>query len=121
MSLNIEKRTTSDVAILDLEGKILLDNDLYDAVNALVTGGQTKIVLNVAEVSHVDSAGLGDVVRSFTTVLRKGGHLKLLSPSKRFRHLLTVTGLIKMFAIFENEDKAVRSYSMRRTSSPAQT
>jgi anti-sigma B factor antagonist len=110
MSLKIDERSDGDVTILDLKGKILMDCELFEKVNGLVTEGKTKVLLNIAEVSYVDSAGLGEVVRCLTTVSRTGGHLKLLSPSKRIRHLLSITGLIKMFEIFENEEAAVRSF-----------
>ena len=110
MSLNIDDRSEGDVTLLDLKGKILMGCGLFDKVNDLVTEGKTKVLLNVAEVSYVDSAGLGEVVRCLTTVTRNGGHLKLLSPSKRIRHLLSITGLIKMFEISENEEDAVRSF-----------
>jgi anti-sigma B factor antagonist len=110
MSLQIDERSDGEVTIVDLKGKILMDCGLLDKVDTLVTEGRTKVLLNVAEVNYVDSAGLGEVVRCLTTLVRNGGCLKLLSPSKRVRHLLSITQLIKMFEIFEKEEDAVRSF-----------
>jgi anti-sigma B factor antagonist len=110
MSLKIDERPDGEVTILDLKGKILMDCGLLEKIDELIAEGRTKVLLNVADVNYVDSAGLGEVVRSMTTLVRKGGSLKLLSPSKRIRHLLSMTQLIKMFEIFDKEGDALRSF-----------
>jgi anti-sigma B factor antagonist len=87
------------------------DEVLKDKVNSLVNQGQKKIVLNLAEVPYIDSAGLGEVVRTYTTVSRQGGHLKLLNLTKRITDLLAITKLLTVFDTYESEAEAVRSFS----------
>ena len=112
--MQITERAVADVMILDLKGKITLgegDELLKDKVNSLVNQGQRKIVLNLAAVPYLDSAGLGEVVRAYTTVSRQGGSLKLLNLTKRITDLLSITKLLTVFDTFESEDEAVRSFS----------
>ena len=112
--MQITERQVSDVTILDLKGKVTLgegDELLKDKVNSLVNQGRRKIVLNLAEVPYLDSAGLGEVVRAYTTVSRQGGSLKLLNLTKRITDLLSITKLLTVFDTFDSEDEAVRSFS----------
>jgi anti-sigma B factor antagonist len=111
--MKIVERQVGDVTILDLHGKILIgegDDALRDAVNKLVDSGKTKLLLNLAEVPYVDSAGLGEIVRCYTTVSKKGGKLKLLHLTKKIQDLLSITKLLTVFETFENESEAVKSY-----------
>ena len=112
--MQIEERGVGDVVVLDLKGKITLgegDELLKDKVNSLVNQGHKKIVLNLAEVPYIDSAGLGEVVRTYTTVSRQGGSLKLLNLTKRITDLLSITKLLTVFETFDSESEAVRSFS----------
>ena len=112
--MNIEERKVGDVVVLDLKGKITLgegDELLKDKVNSLVNQGHRKIVLNLADVPYIDSAGLGEVVRTYTTVSRQGGSLKLLNLTKRITDLLSITKLLTVFETFDSENEAVRSFS----------
>jgi len=112
--MQIEERTVGHVVVLDLKGKITLgdgDELLKDKVNSLVNQGQKKIVLNLAGVPYIDSAGLGEVVRTYTTVSRQGGSLKLLNLTKRITDLLSITKLLTVFETFDTENDAVRSFS----------
>jgi anti-sigma B factor antagonist len=112
--MQIEERSVGDVMVLDLQGKILLgggDELLKDKVNSLVNQGKKKIVLNLAGVPYIDSAGLGEIVRTYTTVSRQGGNLKLLGLTKRITDLLSITKLLTVFETFESENDAVRSFS----------
>ena len=112
--MQIEERAVGDVVILDLKGKITLgegDELLKDKVNSLVNQGKKKIVLNLAEVPYIDSAGLGEVVRTYTTVSRQGGSLKLLNLTKRITDLLSITKLLTVFETYDSESEAVRSFS----------
>jgi anti-sigma B factor antagonist len=68
-------------------------------------------VLNLADVPYVDSAGLGEIVRTYTTVSKQGGTLKLLNLTKRITDLLSITKLLTVFETFDNENEAVRSFS----------
>jgi len=112
--MQIEERAVGDVVVLDLKGKITLgegDELLKDKVNSLVNQGHKKIVLNLADVPYIDSAGLGEVVRTYTTVSRQGGSLKLLNLTKRITDLLSITKLLSVFETFDSENEAVRSFS----------
>jgi anti-sigma B factor antagonist len=112
--MQIEERAVGDVVVLDLKGKITLgegDELLKDKVNSLVNQGHRKIVLNLADVPYIDSAGLGEVVRTYTTVSRQGGSLKLLNLTKRITDLLSITKLLTVFETFDSESEAVRSFS----------
>ena len=112
--MKIEERNVGDVVVLDLKGKITLgegDELLKDKVNSLVNQGSKKIVLNLAEVPYIDSAGLGEVVRTYTTVSRQGGSLKLLNLTKRISDLLSITKLLTVFETYDSENEAVQSFS----------
>jgi anti-sigma B factor antagonist len=112
--MQIEERKVGDVVVLDLKGKITLgegDELLKDKVNSLVNQGHKKIILNLADVPYIDSAGLGEVVRTYTTVSRQGGSLKLLNLTKRITDLLSITKLLTVFETFDSENEAVRSFS----------
>jgi anti-sigma B factor antagonist len=112
-AMKIVERQVGDVIILDLHGKILIgegDDALRDAVTKLVDGGKTKLLLNLADVPYVDSAGLGEIVRCYTTVSKKGGKLKLLNLTKKIQDLLSITKLLTVFETFENESEAVKSF-----------
>jgi anti-sigma B factor antagonist len=112
--MQISERAIGDVMLVDVKGKITLgegDELLKDKVNSLINQGQRKIVLNLAAVPYLDSAGLGEVVRAYTTVSRQGGSLKLLNLTKRITDLLSITKLLTVFETFDSEDEAVRSFS----------
>jgi anti-sigma B factor antagonist len=112
--MQIDQRAIGDVVVLDVKGRITMgegDELLKDKVNSLVNQGHKKIVLNLAEVPYIDSAGLGEIVRTYTTVSRQGGSLKLLSLTKRITDLLSITKLLTVFETFDSENEAVRSFS----------
>jgi anti-sigma B factor antagonist len=112
--MQIDQRVVGDVMVLDLKGRITMgegDELLKDKVNSLVNQGHKKIVLNLAEVPYIDSAGLGEIVRTYTTVSRQGGNLKLLNLTKRITDLLSITKLLTVFETFDSENDAVRSFS----------
>jgi anti-sigma B factor antagonist len=112
--MHIDERTINDVVVLDVKGRVQLgegDEMLKDKVNSLLNQGRKKIVLNLAEVPYIDSAGLGEVVRTFTTVSRQGGQLKLLNLTKRITDLLAITKLLTVFDTYDSEQEAVQSFS----------
>ncbi len=112
--MTITERKSGDVTVLDVEGKILLgegDVQLKRKIDELIERNETKLLLNLANVPYMDSGGLGEIVRSYTTVKRAGGDLKLLNATKRISDLLTITKLITVFEIFEDEPAAVKSYA----------
>jgi len=112
--MQIEERAVGDITILDLKGKMTLgegDELLKDKINSLVHQDRKKLVLNLEGVPYIDSAGLGEIVRTYTTVSRQGGNLKLLNLTKRIQDLLSITKLLTVFEVFESEQDAVRSFS----------
>jgi anti-sigma B factor antagonist len=112
--MQIDERSVGDVMVLDVKGKVTLgegDEMLKDKVNSLVNQGHKKIVLNLAEVPYIDSAGLGEIVRTYTTVSRQGGSLKLLNLTKRITDLLSITKLLTVFETYDSENEAIRSFS----------
>ena len=111
--MEIVERTVSDVTVLDLKGKMTLgvgDELLKDKINSLLAAGKKKLLLNLEAVPYIDSAGLGEVVRTYTTVSRQGGSLKLLNLTKRIEDLLSITKLLTVFDTFDSEAEAVKSY-----------
>ena len=112
--MEIVERTVSDVTVLDLKGKMTLgegDELLKDKINSLLAAGKKKLLLNLEAVPYIDSAGLGEVVRTYTTVSRQGGSLKLLNLTKRIEDLLSITKLLTVFETFDTEAEAVQSFS----------
>jgi anti-sigma B factor antagonist len=111
--MQIEERVVGNVTILDLKGKITLgegDEALKDKINSLVLQNRRQILLNLADVPYVDSAGLGEIVRTYTTVSRQGGQLKLVNLTKRITDLLSITKLLTVFETFDSEAEALRSF-----------
>ena len=112
--MDIAERTVSDVTVLDLKGKMTLgegDELLKDKINSLLASGKKKLVLNLEGVPYIDSAGLGEIVRTYTTVSRQGGSLKLLNLTKRIEDLLSITKLLTVFETFDTETEAIKSFS----------
>ena len=109
----IEERVIGDITILDLKGKMTLgegDELLKDKINSLIHQGQKKLLLNLEGVPYIDSAGLGEIVRTYTTVSRQGGNLKLVNLTKRITDLLSITKLLTVFETFESEPEALKSF-----------
>ena len=112
--MQIDERVVNGVTILDLKGKITLgegDEALRDHISGLLQKGNKKILLNLEGVPYIDSAGLGEVVRTYTTVSRQGGQLKLVNLTKRITDLLMITKLLTVFETFDTERDALKSYS----------
>ncbi len=109
----IEERIVGDVTILDLKGKMTLgegDELLKDKINSLIHQQQKKLLLNLEGVPYIDSAGLGEIVRTYTTVSRQGGNLKLVNLTKRITDLLSITKLLTVFETFDSEAEALKSF-----------
>ena len=109
----IEERVIGDITVLDLKGKMTLgegDELLKDKINSLIHQGQKKLLLNLEGGPYIDSAGLGEIVRTYTTVSRQGGNLKLVNLTKRITDLLSITKLLTVFETFDNEPEALKSF-----------
>jgi anti-sigma B factor antagonist len=101
------------VAIVDLSGRITLGEGsvvLRDTVRDLLSKGQKKILLNLADVNYIDSSGIGELVSAFTTTKKQGGELKLLNLAKRVHDLLQITKLYTVFDVKDDEALAVKSF-----------
>ncbi|MBV8050163.1 MAG: STAS domain-containing protein [Acidobacteriaceae bacterium] len=113
MDLKIHLRDVGDVTIIDLSGRITLGEEtdaVRKTIRDLVNKGAKKIVLNLADVSYIDSSGVGELVSSYTAVRNAGGELKLLNLTKKVHDLLQVTKLYTIFDIKDNEFMAVKSF-----------
>lgn len=111
--MKIEKRKNGDVTIFDLKGKILIGegiDELREAINDSIKANEKKLLLNFDQVPYLDSTGLGEVVRSYTTLKKEGGMVKIINLTQKVRDLLSVTKLITVFDTFEDENKAVNSF-----------
>jgi len=114
VSVKLNTRQVGDVSVIDVSGRITLgegSSTLRDALRGLVTQGQKKILLNLGEVSYIDSSGIGELVSGFTSVTNSGGELKLLNLTKRVKDLLQITKLYTVFDVHESEASAVRSFA----------
>jgi anti-sigma B factor antagonist len=100
--------------VIDVVGRITLGEGattLRETIRGLVTKGDKKIVLNLSEVSYIDSSGIGELVSGFTSATNQGGVLKLLGLTKRVKDLLQITKLYTVFEVFDSETSAVRSFA----------
>jgi anti-sigma B factor antagonist len=112
--MEIHTRRVGDVHVLDISGKITLGEataKFRHTINDLLVNGGKKIVLNLTDVNYIDSSGIGELVRTYTTVTKEGKELKLLNLTKKIRELLVITKLLTVFQVFENEQAAVASFA----------
>ena len=113
MSFKATVRRSGDVAIIDLAGRLTLGDGsgmLRTTIKDLTGQGSKKILVNLKEVSYIDSSGLGEMISSYATVTNAGGEIKLLGAQDRVRDLLTITKLYSVFEDFNNEGQAVASF-----------
>ncbi|HLK50550.1 MAG TPA: STAS domain-containing protein [Bryobacteraceae bacterium] len=107
-------RQVGDVSVVDVAGRITLGEGstaLRDALRDMVSKNHKKILLNLSEVSYIDSSGIGELVSGFTSVTNSGGQLKLLGLTKRVKDLLQITKLYTVFDVHEDESSAIRSFA----------
>lgn len=118
MSTRAVVRQTGDVSIVDLAGRITLGEGsglVRSTIKDLVNAGHKNILLNLKDVSYIDSAGLGEMVGSYATVTNMGGSIKLLNPQSKVHDLLQVTKLYTVFIAFDDEMEALRSFAAAAT------
>jgi|SRR5438445_1967058 len=112
--LNITtRRPGGPVVILDLAGQIRLGEtniNLHKAIHELVDSGEKKVLLNLANVTHIDSSGLGELVAGHATLEKNGGEMKLLGLNDRVTELMMITKLLIVFDVFDDEQTAVASF-----------
>ncbi len=111
--MKASSRTVDGVEIISLQGKITIgsgDSQLREVITNTVNSGKNKILLDMSQVTTIDSSGIGELVGSYTTVTNRGGKLKLLHLPAKLNELLHVTQLITVFEVHENEQEAVSSF-----------
>jgi anti-sigma B factor antagonist len=112
--LNINERQAGDVTVLDMSGKITIGEGsvaLRTAIRRLLEEGKKRILLNLAGVSYIDSSGIGELVSSYTAIGKEeGGQLKLLNLTQKIKDLLTITKLLTVFDVYDNEADALNSF-----------
>jgi anti-sigma B factor antagonist len=114
VSMKSSTRQVNGVTIVDLSGRITLGEGsvvLRDTVRELVGKGQKRILLNLGDVTYIDSSGIGELVSAFTTVRNQGGELKLLNLTKKVHDLLQITKLYTVFDVKDDEAAAVSSFA----------
>jgi anti-sigma B factor antagonist len=111
--MTINERSIGDVTILDIVGRITVQegaDKFRDAVRQLVRDERVKIVVNFKQATYIDSTALGEIIRSYTSVTRKGGSLKLLNVTDTIHQLLMITKLLTVFDLFDDEVEAAKSF-----------
>ena len=117
--MQLEQRIVGDVAIVTVTGDITLNREgnvlLKDKLQSLLHQGYKNLLLDLSGVSHVDSAGLGEMAHAYVSTKNRGGSLRLLHLTKRIRDLLVVTKLLTVFDAYENEAEALASFGTKPT------
>ena len=112
VNLYLSERRQGEITILDLKGRIRINSStlLHKAIRCLLDEGKTKILLNLAGVTHIDSIGLGELISSQISLSNKGGEIKLLHLTESVRDLMTITKLLTVFDVYDNEPDALDSF-----------
>lgn len=111
--MTLKERRVGDVSILDLKGRLVLedgDDLLRDRINDLVSEGRVKIVVNLHDVTYVDSCGVGVLIAKYVSVRKKGGDVKLLHLTSRSQRVMEISKLLTVFETFDSEDRALASF-----------
>jgi anti-sigma B factor antagonist len=114
VTMKATNRQVNGITIVDLSGRITLGEGsviLRDTVRDLLGKGNKKILLNLGEVSYIDSSGIGELVSAYTTVRNQGGELKLLNLTKKVHDLLQITKLYTVFDVKDDETSAVKAFA----------
>lgn len=114
VNLYLGERRQGEVTILDLKGRIRINGStlLHKAIRCLLDEGKTKILLNLASVTHIDSIGLGELISSQISLSNKGGEIKLIHLTDSVRDLMTITKLLTVFDVYDNEPDALASFKV---------
>ena len=114
MSMKASNRQVDGVTVVDMSGRITLGEGsvvLRDTIRDLIGKGQKKILLNLGDVTYIDSSGIGELVSAFTAVRREGGELKLLNLTKKVHDLLQITKLYTVFDIKDDEAAGIKAFA----------
>ena len=118
-SLRISQRQTGEVTVLDMSGQLILDDGdavFRDAVNDLVERSRLHIVVNLADVTYIDSAGIGVLIGRYLAIKRRGGDMKLANLTSRSHRVMTITHLLTVFDAYDSVDEAVQSFGQPQAS-----
>ena len=113
INLYINERRVEGVTVLDLKGRVRIGGStvaLHKSIRCLVAEGKTQILLNLAGVTHIDSSGLGELISSHVSLNDKGGALKLIHLTENLRGLMTITKLLSVFDVYDDEPEALASF-----------
>ena len=117
MAVSFQTKNLGDVCVVSPEGKIVIGDEvgaLREKIKELLEGGNKNILINLANVSYIDSTGVGALVGSFTTIRNQGGQMKLSNLSQRVRDILLVTKLLTVFDVYENETEGTKSFAAKK-------
>jgi anti-sigma B factor antagonist len=112
--MTLQERRVGDVTILDLAGRLVLEDGdalLRTRINALAAEGRLQIIVNLKDVTYVDSCGVGVLIAKYVSLRRKGGDVKLLHLTPRSHRLMEISKLLSVFETYDSEDRAVRSFA----------
>ena len=119
--LQIVERRVGEVTFLTLAGRLILDegeNPLRERIDALIREGRTDVVVNLHDVTYLDSCGIGALVAKCVSLRKAGGDLKLLCPSDRCRRVLEITGLmLRVFEVYQTEEEVLGRVAARHAAS----
>ena len=113
MLLEITEHAVGDVTVLDLNGRLVLteaEEPLREHLEALIAHGRVKLVLDMTDVTYIDSAGLGMLVAKYVSARRRGGDIRLCHLTPRSMHVMEITRLSRVFGVFDSESEAVDSF-----------
>ena len=113
MALEIKEKETNGITVLVLSGRVVLgdeSNQLRTKLKELLGQGKTKLVLDLADVKYIDSAGLGTLVAAYTTAQNQGAGMKLANLTKKFDEQLHITKLVTVFEVYNSVEDAVKSF-----------
>ena len=113
MALQMREHDVNGVSVVEIDGRIVLgeeSNSFRERIKQLLAAGKKKIVLNLANVTYIDSAGLGTLVATFHSARSQGATLKLANLGTKFKEVLQVTKLMTVFDVYDNETAAIQSF-----------
>jgi anti-sigma B factor antagonist len=116
INLYINERRVADVTVLDLKGRVRIGGgavSLHKSIRCLVEEGKTQILLNLASVTFIDSSGLGELISSHVSLGKAGGKIKLVHLTESLRELMTITKLLTVFDVYDDEPEALASFTGR--------
>jgi anti-sigma B factor antagonist len=114
INLYINERRVGEVTVLDMKGRIRLGGStisLHKAIRCLINEDKLRILLNLAGVTHIDSSGLGELIASYITLNSMGGEIKLLHLTESLKELMTITKLLTVFDVYDDEAEALSSFA----------